>query len=106
MKNDLTLLRWLWKRTGKRIPALFLMTAAHVGSALLGVYFALGTKGVINAAIEGNSADLIRAALIQFAIIVGILTCVTVHRYTRARLGATLDRDWKESFVHKILSGD
>ena len=106
MKTDFHLLRWLFKRTGRRIPAILLMTAANVGSALLGVYFALGTKGVINAAIDGDSQDLLRAALVQLAIIAGILICVTVYRYTRAKLGATLDRDWKETFVHKILSGD
>ena len=106
MKNDIAILSWLGRQTGRRLPAIFLMTVMDVCRALLGVAFALGTKGVINSAIDGNSRDLLRAALIQFAIILGILVCLTVYRYLRARLGAVLERDWKQTFVHKILSGD
>ena len=52
MKNKNSLF-WVTKKIRRRIPAIFIMTLAHIGQALLGVVFALGTKNVIDSAISG-----------------------------------------------------
>ena len=97
---------FLYNKLRRRIPALLLMTAAHVGSALFGVIFALGTKGVIDAAVNGGSSDLLQACLKQAGIILGILICLTVYRYFHNELTSLLDRDWKQNLFHNVLKGD
>lgn len=101
-----SIFRYLLHKTRRRIPAILLMTAAHVGSALFGVTFALGTKNVINSAISGVQADFYRACLKQAGIILGILLCVTLYRFLHDRLAAVLDRDWKQDLMHGLLHGD
>lgn len=101
-----TPLLWTARRVKKRIPALVLMTAAHVGQALLGVAFALGTRGVIDSAISGIRAQFRQACLTQGCIILGILICLTVFQHLKDRLTAELDRDWKQDLLHGLLRGD
>ena len=88
------------------MPAVLLMTAAHVGQALFGVAFALGTQGVIDGAVSGDGAAFWDACVVQGGIIFGILLCLTVFRYWKDRLSAELDRDWKKSLLHGILNGE
>lgn len=97
---------WVMKRIRRRIPALLLMTAAYVGHALLCVVFALGTQGVIDAAVAGEKDAFLRACLVQAAIIVGILICLTLFRHLKDRLAADLERDWKKDLLHGLLHGE
>jgi len=99
-------LLWILKQMRRRIPAIVLMTAAQVGNALLSVFFALGTRGVIDSAVAGEPAAFWKAALIQGAIIAGILISLTVLRHMRERLRADLDIDWKKKLVHGLLHGE
>ena len=97
---------YLFRKLRRRVPALLLMTAAHAGSALLGVAFALGTKGVIDAAVSGTANDLVRACLLQIGIVVAMLSSETVYRYLHNELAALLDRDWKQQIFHTMLEAD
>ena len=97
---------YLIQKLRRRIPTLLLMTAAEVGNAILSVVFALGTKGVINAAVSGTRDDLWAACQNQAAIIAGILICLTIYRYLHNELTSVLDRDWKEDLFHSMLRGD
>ena len=99
-------LLWLISKMKKRIPGLLFMTAAHVGNALFGVWFALGTRQVINTAVSGDKGAFLRACGVQAGIILGILVTLFLQRYLKARLEADLDRDWKKSLLHKLLHGD
>ena len=99
-------LLWTLKRIRKRIPALAVMTAAHVGQALLGVAFALGTRQVIDCATSGGKEEFLSACLLQLSIILGILACTTVFRYLKERLATELDRDWKRDILGGLLRGD
>ncbi len=99
-------LLWLVGKMKKRIPGLLIMTAANVGNALFSVWFALGTRQVINTAVSGERADFLRACCGQAGIILGILITLFLQRYMNARLEADLDRDWKKHLLHKLLHGD
>lgn len=99
-------LLWLIGKMKKRIPGLLIMTAANVGNALFGVWFALGTRQVINTAVSGDRRAFLGACGVQAGIIFGILVTLFLQRYLNARLGADLDRDWKKSLLHKLLHGD
>lgn len=105
MKNAPALL-WLMKRIGKRIPALFLMTLVHMGQAVFGVWFALGTRQVIDCAVAGVPGPFYEACLWQGGIILGILVCLTLFRHLKEKLSAQLDRDWKQQLLHGLLHGD
>jgi len=105
MKKQSPLL-WIFRRVRRRIPALLLMTTVHVGQALFGVAFALGTRGVIDSAISGSSAAFWHACLVQGAIILGILICLTLFRHLKERISADLDRDWKKDLLHGLLHGE
>ena len=97
---------WLMGKMKKRIPGLLAMTAVNVGNALFGVWFALGTRQVINTAVSGNQNAFLRACAIQAGIICGILLTLFLQRYLRARLEAELDRDWKQNLLHTLLHAD
>ena len=99
-------LLWLMKRIQKRIPALLLMTLVHMGQAVFGVWFALGTKAVIDCAVAGVPGPFYEACLRQGGIILGILVCLTLFRHLKEKLSAQLDRDWKQQLLHGLLHGD
>lgn len=104
MKNNALL--WILKQIRNRIPAILLMTAAQVGHALFCVFFALGSRGVIDSAVAGDPSAFVPACLRQFGIIAGILICLTVLRHLRDRLHADLERDWKQRLLHGLLHGE
>lgn len=97
---------WILKQVKSRIPAIILMMAAEVGHALFCVYFALGSRGVIDSAVAGNRALFLVACLRQAGIIAGILICMTLVRHLRERLRADLERDWKRRLLHGLLHGE
>ena len=99
-------IKYLFCKLRRRLPALLLLTLAHVGSAVFGVWFALGTRGVINSAVSGSGKDLAAACLTQTGIILGILVCLTISRILHDRLLSLLDQDWKQNLFRGLLHGD
>lgn len=104
MKNNALL--WIAERIKNRIAGIALMIVAQIAHALLCVFFALGTRGVIDSAIAGDTRVFFVACLKQGGIIAGILISLTVVRHLREKLRAELDRDWKKRFLHRLLHGD
>ena len=99
-------LLWIAQKIRKRLPAILVMTAAQVGHSLCAVWFALGSRNVIDSAVGGDAAAFARACTTQAIIIIGILLCLTVVRHLRERLRADLERDWKQRLLHGLLYGD
>ena len=99
-------LPWIVKQIRNRLPAVAVMTAAQVGHALFSVFFALGSRAVIDSAVAGDGQLFRAACLKQLGIIGGILLCMTLVRHLRDRLRADLDRDWKQRLLHGLLHGD
>ena len=104
MKNNPLL--WILKRIRRRVPAILFLVSAEVGYSLFCVYFALGSRGVIDSAVAGNRARFLSACLNQAGIIAGILICLTLVRHLRERLRADLERDWKQRLLRGLLHGD
>ena len=104
MKNHSLI--WLVRQIKNRIPAITVMAAAQVGHALFSVFFALGSRGVIDSAVAGDSRLFGVACLNQAGIIMGILLCLTALRHLRERLNADLERDWKQRMLHGLLHGE
>lgn len=97
---------WIGKRIRRRIPAIVLMTLSHMGDALFGVLFALGTRAVIDSAVSGDPDAFLRACIRQGWIIAGMLFCLTLFRHLRDKLTAELERDWKRQLLHGLLHGE
>ena len=104
--KDRTIILWILRRVSGRIPMLVLMTLANAGSALFGVLFALGTRGVIDSAVAGDTDAFFRASLIQLGVICGLLFFWALARYLRDRLATELDRDWKQRLLRHLLYGE
>ena len=97
---------WVFRQIRRRIPAIGVMTLAQVIHALLSVFFALGTRGVIDSATAGDPQAFVQACIRQGAIIGGILVSMAVLRHLRERLAADLERDWKRRLLHGLLHGE
>lgn len=97
---------WILKQNRTRIPAILLLVTAEIGNALFCVYFALGSRGVIDSAVSGNRGQFLSACLKQAGIILGILFCMFLVRHLRERLRANLERDWKRQLLHGLLHGE
>ena len=106
MNRNSGTLRWVIKKIQCRVPAVLCLTLVNIISALFGVMFALGTKGVIDAAIAQDTSGFARACVIQAIIILVLLLCYVLIRHLRERIHANLDRDWKKSLLHVILQSD
>ena len=97
---------WILKQIRSRIPAICLLVVSNVAHALFGVYFALGSQGVIDSAVSGDAVAFRQAGLRQAGIIAGILITLTLSRHLRDRISADLERDWKRRLLHGLLHGE
>ena len=97
---------WILKRIRSRIPAIALLTLAQVCQALFSVFFALGSRSVIDSAVSGDPGAFWNACLKQALIIGVILLSTTLMRHLHDRLGMDLERDWKRRLLHGLLHGE
>lgn len=104
--SELKVLGWLIRRAWRRLIGVFVLVLTNAANAMLGVFFALGSKNVIDSAVAGDKAAFIRACAVQLAIIVGTILCVALARYLRDRLLSDLNRDWKRRLLHHLMYGE
>lgn len=104
--KESTAVFWVLRKIRHRIPVMAATVLANAFSALFGVLFALGTKGVIDAAVSGDMRVFGKACLVQFAIICIRLLCAGLARYLRDWLVTELDRDWKRELIGTLLQGE
>ena len=105
MKKQSALL-WVCKRIRRRIPKIILLTLSSVANAIFSVWFALGTKDVINGAVSGDPDQFKKAVVVQLCIVLGILITQILDNFLKERLVTELDRDWKHDLLHDLLHGD
>lgn len=94
------------RRIRRRVPALLLLIILYMGSAVLSVISALGTRRVINAATSGSIETFIFECCLLGGIILGILLCTMLQRYLHDKLLAVLDQDWKAQLFDGLLHGE
>ncbi|MBQ9974230.1 MAG: ABC transporter ATP-binding protein [Oscillospiraceae bacterium] len=103
--KERSVLSWLFRRVRRRVPMIAALVLTNAGTALFGVLFALGTRGVIDGAVAADKDAFLKACLIQLFIICALLTCNTLSRYLHDKLVDTMDRDRKRQLFHSILHG-
>ena len=104
MKKNILL--WITGQVRSSIPALLLLTVAQVGNAVFGVLFALGSRGVIDSAVAGDSSVFWMACAKQCGIVLGILVTLTLVRHLKERIRADLEWDWKQRLLRGLLHGE
>jgi len=103
---EIQTLRWLLRRSKRQIPLLILLLLANAGSSILGVFFALGTRNVINAAAGGDWNIFFNACAVQLALVAGLLICTATNRYLGPKITDDLDRQWKKDLLHGLLDSE
>lgn len=98
--------KWMYEHTKIRIPKIILVAMCGVIASVLGVYFTLVTKTVINSADTRDSKTFVYACigLVAIMIIQIGLNSLTIH--WQDRLYADLERDFDRSIFHKMLYSD
>lgn len=99
-------LRWLVRSCRPWIPALLLLTLLYVLSASLSVWFALGTREVIDTAQAGAREPFIQACIKQGLLILSVLVTGTLTHHLREKLIADMDKEWKRKLLHGLLRGE
>lgn len=99
-------LRWLLLRIRKRVPALLLLVVSNILGAWLAVTFAVAIQNVIDSAVSGTLEVIIRhaAVLAVFIVLRVVFSGLSIHLMEMLR--ANLDRDFKQSIIHKILHSE
>lgn len=97
---------WILKRIRRHVPSLCLLVLSNAANAVFGVWFALGSRAVIDSAVAGDRVLFSHACLKQLCIIGGILLTLTLSRHLRDRLHADLERHWKQNLLHGLLHGE
>ena len=105
MDKKQRVLPWTIRLLRRWIPALVLLMLCNVASALFSVWFALGSKAVIDAAQNRNSQEFFTACLKQGGLIIAILLDFVLVSNLRERLVAIIDRKLKKRFLHGLLRG-
>lgn len=98
--------KWLLRSLKPWIPSLILLTFAYIASASLGVWFAVGTRDVINSAINRQQELFVQSGIRQGAIILAVILDNLLIHYLKERLTAVMDRDWKRNLLRGLLRGE
>lgn len=101
-----SVLRWSLRTIKPWIPALLLLVICNAASAILTVWFALGTKGVIDAATGGDPQLFQNACIRQGILILAIILNNILIHHLRDRLNAIIDRDLKKKLLTGLLHGE
>lgn len=105
MKKN-SILGWSLRTVKPWIPALILLVICNVASAVFSVWFALGTKGVIDSATSSNDQLFYQACIKQGLLILAIILNSILLHHLRDRLSAVMDRDMKKRLLKGLLRGE
>ena len=98
--------QWLLRSLKPWLPSLLLLTFGYIASASLSVWFAVGSRDVINSAIARDQDPFIRAAVKQGLIILAIIVDNFLINHLKEKLTAVMDRDWKHNMLRGLLRGE
>lgn len=97
---------WTLKEVKPWIPAMALLTACYIISAILSVWFSLGYREVIDSASGGDWTQFVRACIQQGILITAVLLDSILAQHLRDRLLAVMDRDMKKKMLDGLLKGE
>lgn len=105
MKDKKTLL-WIFKGSKSQLPYVLFIAVLRTLLTVLGVYFALSSKGVIDAASRKDRSGLIFAALLLVGIILVQLFIKLVGNALEERVKARMEISFKSKLFKAILKKD
>lgn len=105
MKDKATL-QWIYNQSKNQFFAIFLLILGNAAFAIIGVIFALASRGVVDGATSGNLQRLIQQALLLLAIMLGQLLLRVACNYISVRVQARLEMQYKNHILEKLFSRD
>lgn len=105
MKDKKTLL-WIFKGSKSQLPYVFFVAVLRTLLTVLGVYFALSSKGVIDAASRKDKSGLICASLLIAGIIIVQLIIKLIGNALEERIRARMEINFKSKLFKSILKKD
>lgn len=106
MNQNKRVLPWTLNLLRPWLPALIFLVLINVVSAMFSIWFALGSKAVIDAAQNGIPQEFYDACLRQGTLILGMIVVHVLNHALRDWLNAVIDRDLKKRFLHGLLRGE
>lgn len=97
---------WLFSQIRRRIPSLLVLMGSNMLGAYLGAIFAVSIQKIIDSAVNGDLNGMIRQCVILSAIILIRVVCSALSIHLSEMIRANLDRDMKQSIIHKILHSE
>lgn len=104
--KDKSVLRWTLRTIKPWIPALIILVLCNVASAAFSVWFALGTKDMIDAATQAQRQLFYQASIRQGLLILTIILNSVLLHHLHDRLIAIIDRDLKKKMLTGLLQGE
>lgn len=101
-----SVLRWSLKTVKPWIPALILLVLSSMATAILSVWFALGTREVIDCATKQVNQQFYNACILQGILILAIILNSILSHHLNDRLIAIMDRDLKKKMLTGLLRGE
>ena len=105
MKEKKTLL-WLYKGMKSQLPYVFIVAVLRTVLTVLGVYFALSSKGVIDAASKRDQSGFIYAAVVLIGIILVQLIIKLVGNAIEERVRARIEIKFMSKLFKSVLERD
>lgn len=105
MKDKKTLL-WIFKGSKSQLPGVLFVAVLRTVLTVLGVYFALSSKGVIDAASRKDRSGLIYASLLLVGIIIVQLIVKLIGNALEERIRARMEINFKSKLFKSILKKD
>lgn len=105
MKDKKTLL-WIFKGSKSQLPYVFVIAMLRTLLTVLGVYFALSSKGVIDAASRKDRSEIIFASLLLVGIILVQLIIKLIGNALEERIRGRMEISFKSKLFKSILKKD
>ena len=105
-KQRVNYIFWICKKIRLRIPALLLKILLNAFVACSSVFCALTTRNVVNYALEGDRAGLLRSAAVLICLILFQFAGSITSHYLHINLQEDMERDFKRSILHTVLRTD
>ena len=105
-KKKRNYIRWIYRKTKKRLPMILLMTLLDTAVSYANIQFALTTKSVVNGAVSGDHQLMKLSAVILVALCLFRMLGSTASRFLSVNIHENLERDFKFSILDTVLHCD